>query len=102
LRVINKLWFHVDGAYGGPAAMEDSRRALFSGLELADSMSIDAHKWLYCPVDCGCLLFRDEVKARQAFSEASEQTTLRSMKPKATRRLRSGLMASAFPAVFAD
>jgi aromatic-L-amino-acid decarboxylase len=66
------LWFHVDGAYGGPAAMEDSRRALFAGIELADSMSIDAHKWLYCPVDCGCLLFRDEVKARQAFSEASE------------------------------
>jgi glutamate/tyrosine decarboxylase-like PLP-dependent enzyme len=66
------LWFHVDGAYGSPAAMEESRRALFSGLELADSMSIDAHKWLYSPVDCGCLLFRDEVKARQAFSEASE------------------------------
>ena len=66
------LWLHVDGAYGGPAAMVESRKHLFAGLELADSMSIDAHKWLYSPVDCGCILFRDARHARQAFSESSE------------------------------
>jgi aromatic-L-amino-acid/L-tryptophan decarboxylase len=61
------LWFHVDGAYGAPAAMIDDRRATFAGLELADSVSLDPHKWLYTPVDCGCLLFRDVANARKAF-----------------------------------
>jgi aromatic-L-amino-acid decarboxylase len=62
------LWLHVDGAYGAPATLDDERRALFRGLERADSLSIDAHKWLYAPVDCGCLLFRDEGAARNALS----------------------------------
>ncbi|HKP45809.1 MAG TPA: aminotransferase class V-fold PLP-dependent enzyme [Pyrinomonadaceae bacterium] len=61
------LWFHVDGAYGAPAAMDESKRSLFTGLERADSVSLDAHKWLYAPLDCGCLLFRDPAKARAAF-----------------------------------
>jgi aromatic-L-amino-acid/L-tryptophan decarboxylase len=63
----NNLWFHIDGAYGAPAAMLDSRRAMFAGLEQADSVSLDPHKWLYTPVDCGCLLFRDDAAARSAF-----------------------------------
>jgi glutamate/tyrosine decarboxylase-like PLP-dependent enzyme len=62
------LWFHVDGAYGAPAALDPSKRARLDGIEQADSLSLDAHKWLYAPVDCGCLLFRDAVKARFAFS----------------------------------
>jgi glutamate/tyrosine decarboxylase-like PLP-dependent enzyme len=66
------LWFHVDSAYGAPAAMVRSKRWLFDGLEFADSMSIDPHKWLYTPVDCGCLLFRDAAMARNAFGESSE------------------------------
>jgi glutamate/tyrosine decarboxylase-like PLP-dependent enzyme len=66
------MWLHVDGAYGGPAAADKSKRLLFDGIEVADSMSIDAHKWLYSPVDCGCLLFRDAKYARRAFSESSE------------------------------
>lgn len=61
------LWFHVDGAYGAPAALDQSKRPLFAGLERADSVSLDAHKWLYVPLDCGCLLFRDKQQARVAF-----------------------------------
>lgn len=64
------LWFHVDGAYGAPAAMDSTRRRLFQGMERADSLSIDAHKWLYAPVDCGCLLLRDGSQARAAFSSS--------------------------------
>jgi glutamate/tyrosine decarboxylase-like PLP-dependent enzyme len=73
----NNLWFHVDGAYGAPAAIDSSKRELFRGAELADSMSVDAHKWLYSPVDCGCLLFRDPAAARRAFSESSDAEYIR-------------------------
>ena len=66
--VENGLWFHVDGAYGAPGAMVDSKRRLFDGMERADSLSLDPHKWLYTPIDCGCLLFRDPAGARAAFS----------------------------------
>jgi glutamate/tyrosine decarboxylase-like PLP-dependent enzyme len=62
------LWFHLDGAYGALAALDESKRSLFEGIEQADSLSLDAHKWLYAPVDCGCLLFRDEAPARSAFA----------------------------------
>ena len=59
-------WFHIDGAYGALAAI--ARPELFAGLNLADSISLDPHKWLYQPLDCGCLLFRDEAQARRTFS----------------------------------
>ena len=62
------LWFHVDGAYGAFGALDAERSHLFRGMERADSLSLDAHKWLYAPVDCGCLLFRDTEKARAALS----------------------------------
>jgi glutamate/tyrosine decarboxylase-like PLP-dependent enzyme len=62
------LWFHVDGAYGAPAALDDDKRDLFQGLERADSLSLDPHKWLYVPVDAGCLLFRDDRAFREAFN----------------------------------
>ncbi|HKS26776.1 MAG TPA: aspartate aminotransferase family protein [Pyrinomonadaceae bacterium] len=62
------LWLHVDGAYGAPATLDPEKRTLFRGIERADSVSMDAHKWLYAPVDCGCLLFRDEAAARRALS----------------------------------
>jgi glutamate/tyrosine decarboxylase-like PLP-dependent enzyme len=61
-----QLWLHVDGAYGALAALAVPER--FSGLHLADSLSLDAHKWLYQPLDCGLLLFRDPSAARAAFS----------------------------------
>ncbi|HEY0319620.1 MAG TPA: aminotransferase class V-fold PLP-dependent enzyme [Pyrinomonadaceae bacterium] len=62
------LWLHVDGAYGALATMDAEKHSLFRGMERADSLSLDAHKWLYAPVDCGCLLFRDAGAARNAFS----------------------------------
>jgi glutamate/tyrosine decarboxylase-like PLP-dependent enzyme len=60
------LWLHVDGAYGAFAALAIPER--FEGLSRADSISMDAHKWLYQPLDCGVLLFRDASAARRAFS----------------------------------
>lgn len=62
------LWFHIDGAYGALATLDETKRPLFRGLERADSVSLDPHKWLYVPIDSGCLLFRDEARARAAFS----------------------------------
>jgi aromatic-L-amino-acid decarboxylase len=62
------LWFHIDGAYGALAALDETKRPLFNGLAQADSVSLDPHKWLYVPIDSGCLLFRDEEPARAAFS----------------------------------
>ncbi|HJT29080.1 MAG TPA: pyridoxal-dependent decarboxylase [Pyrinomonadaceae bacterium] len=62
------LWFHVDGAYGAPGSLDERKKHLFAGLERADSVSLDPHKWLYVPVDAGCLLFRDADAARTPFS----------------------------------
>lgn len=62
------LWFHVDGAYGAPGVLDERKKHLFAGLERADSVSLDTHKWLYVPVDAGCLLFRDDAAARAAVS----------------------------------
>jgi len=62
------LWFHVDGAYGALGAMDQRKRPLFAGIERADSVSLDPHKWLYTPVDSGCLLFRDREAARATFA----------------------------------
>jgi glutamate/tyrosine decarboxylase-like PLP-dependent enzyme len=62
------LWFHVDGAYGAPGSLDAGKKPLFAGLERGDSVSLDPHKWLYVPVDAGCLLFRNTAAARAAFS----------------------------------
>jgi aromatic-L-amino-acid decarboxylase len=66
----NNLWFHVDGAYGAPAALAEP--AWFHGLALADSISLDAHKWLYQPLDCSILLYRDAELARRTFAYSAE------------------------------
>jgi glutamate/tyrosine decarboxylase-like PLP-dependent enzyme len=68
----HSLWFHVDGAYGVLAAMTAEKRALFRGVESADSVSIDPHKWLYTPIDCGALLLRNPEHARTAFAATEE------------------------------
>ena len=62
------LWFHVDGAYGAPGSLDERKRSLFAGIHRADSVSLDAHKWLYVPIDAGCLMFRDRAAARSAFA----------------------------------
>jgi glutamate/tyrosine decarboxylase-like PLP-dependent enzyme len=58
-------WLHVDAAYGGFARLADP--ALLPGLELADSVTLDPHKWLYQPFECGCVLVRDGDRLRSAF-----------------------------------
>uniref|UniRef100_Q01ND5 Pyridoxal-dependent decarboxylase n=1 Tax=Solibacter usitatus (strain Ellin6076) TaxID=234267 RepID=Q01ND5_SOLUE len=68
------LWLHVDGAYGGFAALAGSAREALSRIGDADSLSLDPHKWLYLPVGCGCVLYRDPAAARAAFSENAEYT----------------------------
>ena len=62
------LWFHVDGAYGAPGVLDERKKHLFRGLKRADSVSLDPHKWLYVPVDAGCLLFRDPTPVKATFS----------------------------------
>jgi glutamate/tyrosine decarboxylase-like PLP-dependent enzyme len=63
-------WYHVDGAYGALASMAEPEK--FAGLNQADSLSLDPHKWLYQPVDCGCLLYRDRGAAQHAFSHTGD------------------------------
>lgn len=75
----NDLWFHVDGAYGAFAASAAPDK--FRGLAQADSLSLDAHKWLYQPLDCGCLLYRDPAAAQHTFSHSGEYTKVLSTDP---------------------
>jgi glutamate/tyrosine decarboxylase-like PLP-dependent enzyme len=62
----NDLWLHADGAYGALAALAVQEK--FAGLSLVDSISLDAHKWLYQPLDCSLLLYRHPAIARQTFA----------------------------------
>lgn len=63
------VWFHVDAAYGGGALAAPSVRHLFTGIELADSVTIDPHKWLFSPYDCGAVIYREPEIARRAHSQ---------------------------------
>ncbi|PYL04161.1 MAG: pyridoxal-dependent decarboxylase [Verrucomicrobia bacterium] len=68
------LWLHIDAAYGGFAALAPTARPLFTSIAQADSVALDPHKWLYLPVDCGCILYRDPEAARAAFAHEAEYT----------------------------
>ena len=61
------LWLHIDGAYGGFACLTERGRAALSGMELADSITLDPHKWFYQPIELGTLLVRDGRLLRRAF-----------------------------------
>jgi glutamate/tyrosine decarboxylase-like PLP-dependent enzyme len=63
------IWLHVDGAYGGAALCAPSVRRRFAGIERADSMIVDPHKWLFAPYDCCALLYRDGARGRAAHSQ---------------------------------
>lgn len=62
------LWLHVDAAYGGFAVLSSQGRGIFSGLDRADSITLDPHKWLYQPFEAGCLLVRDGQRLHRAFT----------------------------------
>jgi aromatic-L-amino-acid decarboxylase len=66
------VWFHVDGAYGGFAALTERGADALRGIELADSVTLDPHKWLYQPFECGSLLVRDGRLLHKAFEIAPE------------------------------
>jgi aromatic-L-amino-acid/L-tryptophan decarboxylase len=70
----HNLWLHVDAAYGGFAALAPSARHLFAQIAEADSVALDPHKWLYGPMGCGCVLYKDPETARAAFSHDAEYT----------------------------
>ncbi len=66
------LWYHIDGAYGAPAAMVPEYRWMARAFARADSLSLDPHKWLYAPLDSGCVLYRDASESQRAFALDSE------------------------------
>ncbi len=68
------LWLHVDASYGGFAVLANSARTLFEAMPQADSIALDPHKWLYLPVDCGCVVYRDGEAARATFAHEAEYT----------------------------
>lgn len=68
----NDLWLHVDGAYGAPAALVDRQKELFKGIDQVDSLTIDPHKWLFQPIETGCLLVRDANWLKQTFLKIPE------------------------------
>jgi glutamate/tyrosine decarboxylase-like PLP-dependent enzyme len=65
------LWMHVDAAYGGAALLAPSVRDRFTGIDAADSLVIDPHKWLYAPFDCAALLYREPRLARAVHTQAA-------------------------------
>jgi glutamate/tyrosine decarboxylase-like PLP-dependent enzyme len=66
------LWFHADGAYGAMASLSDRLRPLFKGLERADSVAADPHKWLYVPFEAGAALVRESGRLADAFRKPAE------------------------------
>lgn len=63
------LWFHVDAAYGGGALAADSVKHLFNGIEKSDSITIDPHKWMFSPYDCGAVIYKNPELAKEAHSQ---------------------------------
>jgi glutamate/tyrosine decarboxylase-like PLP-dependent enzyme len=89
-------WFHVDGAYGALAANVPGAPPDLKGLQLADSVAVDPHKWLYAPLEAGCVLTRDQVNLRNAFSYrppyyrfAEEETNFVDFGPQNSRGFRA-------------
>jgi glutamate/tyrosine decarboxylase-like PLP-dependent enzyme len=81
------LWFHVDGAFGALAGLSPALRPLVAGMERADSLAFDLHKWMYLPYEVGCTLVRDQVAHRTTFT----------VTPSYLAALDRGISAGGFP-----
>jgi glutamate/tyrosine decarboxylase-like PLP-dependent enzyme len=66
------IWFHIDGAYGGGAIMSANGKSLLKGIEKADSLTVDPHKWFFQPYEMGCLLVKNHKWLSDTFSEKPE------------------------------
>lgn len=66
------LWLHVDGAYGAAACLSERGKKLLAGIERADSLSLDPHKWLFQPFEIGCVLVRDARLLKKTFHTMAE------------------------------
>ncbi|MCH9651402.1 MAG: aminotransferase class V-fold PLP-dependent enzyme [Deltaproteobacteria bacterium] len=75
------LWFHIDGAYGAPAVLTEDYRWMARAFSQADSLSLDPHKWLFAPLDVGCVLLRDSEASRRAFSHQTEYVAVQQTDP---------------------
>ncbi len=71
------VWLHIDGAYGAPAAMTEEFAWMSRGFASANSLSLDPHKWLFAPLDVGCIIFRDAEITRRAFALSASYVTVR-------------------------
>ncbi len=84
------LWFHIDGAFGALARLSPKLRSIVHGVERADSLGFDLHKWIYQPFECACVLVRDAKAHRDAFASA----------PAYLAEMKRGVIAGGLP--FAD
>ena len=75
------VWHHIDGSYGALAALTPDYAWLKRSFGQADSLALDPHKWLFSPLDCGCLLMRNPAASRATFSEHSEYTAVSQTDP---------------------
>ena len=62
-----ELWFHVDGAYGGLASILPTKKKLYQGMEMADSIAVDFHKWFYVPFESGCVVVKNWSELRETY-----------------------------------
>ena len=76
-----RIWMHVDACYGGFARLAPSAAPLFDGIDEADSVALDPHKWLFLPADCGCLLYRDPALVGDAFALGADYTRVTQTDP---------------------
>jgi glutamate/tyrosine decarboxylase-like PLP-dependent enzyme len=77
----HNMWFHVDAAYGGFVAISPQWKSLLKGINRADSVAVDPHKWLFIPYDAGCVLVRNPKDLKKTFSYAAEYLPFDTTKP---------------------